>query len=210
MSKPLILGINGSTRKDGHVAGLLKSVMGSASKLGAETRIINLAEYLILPHDGKLDDKASIEDTSDDMPGLQRLVLKADGLVLATPTHWFNMSSRMKLFTDRLTSLEHNKFLLEGKVAGLISYGPQGGALVPLMILTTVVLNMGMVIPPYCLIFDEGRNEKWPKYDKRVMAKNMLHQIKVSKRFNWGYPKEKYKFSPIELLKDEKNKNKKI
>lgn len=212
MSKIFILGVNGSPRKDGRVSKMLDLALTEIKKRGAEIQKINLSEYKILPPTAKLNTGEYIENTPDDMPKLQKLVLKAEGIIFATPTHWLNMSSLMKLFTDRLTSLEDYNFLLEGKVAGFITYGPQGGGMNSAMILTMVANHMGMSIPPYAAIFDEGRNDKWLKKEYAVLAKNMLNQIRAWKelKLNWGYPDAKYKMSPIELLKDEKNKNKKI
>lgn len=185
---------------------MLDRALAEMVKLEAEVQRIDLCDYKILPHNGELNPEKYIEDTDDDMPELQKLVLKADGIIFATPTHWLNMSSLMKLFTDRLTSLEDYNFLLEGKAAGFITYGPQGGAMNAAMILTMVANHMGMAVPPYAAIFDEGRNDKWLEKEYAVLAKNMLNQIRAWKELglNWGYPDAKYKTSPIELLGDEK------
>lgn len=207
--KPFILLVNGSPRQGGHLSRMLDEAGLRLEKLGAKTRTIHLADYKILPPDGRLDEKIAIEKTRDDMPELQRLVLRSDGIIFATPTHWFNVSSLMKLFLDRLTSLEHYNFLLEGKVAGFIVYGPQGGALNAAMLLTTTVNNMGMAIPPYAAIFDEGRaGDKWIKKEYDVLAKNILQQIRAWQelRLNWGYADAKYEISPIELLPKNKLK----
>ena len=206
MKKILILGVNGSPKKDGRVEKMLDRALAEMTKLGIEVKKIDLYDYKILPHNGELNPKKYIEDSDDDMPELQKLVLKADGIIFATPTHWLNMSSLMKLFTDRLTSLEDYNFLMEGKTAGFITYGPQGGAMNAAMILTMVANHMGMAIPPYAAIFDEGRDDEWLEKEYAVLAKNMLNQIRAWKelKLNWGYPDAKYKTSPIELLKNEK------
>ena len=185
---------------------MLDRALEEMTKLGIEVKKIDLYDYKILPHNGELNPKKYIEDSDDDMPELQKLVLKADGIIFATPTHWLNMSSLMKLFTDRLTSLEDYNFLMEGKTAGFITYGPQGGAMNAAMILTMVANHMGMAIPPYAAIFDEGRDDEWLEKEYAVLAKNMLNQIRAWKelKLNWGYPDAKYKTSPIELLKNEK------
>lgn len=210
--KPFILAVNGSPRKNGKVSKMLDRVVLELERLDVKVQKLNLADHKILPPDGKLNTGQYIEKTRDDMPRLQKLVLKADGIIFATPTHWLNMSSLMKLFTDRLTSLEDYNFLMEGKVAGFITYGPQGGAMNSAMLLTMVANHMGMAIPPYAAIFDEGRGDKWLDKEYAVLAKNMLNQIRAWKelKLNWGYPDAKYKISPIELMRNEKNKNKKV
>lgn len=203
MKRPFILGVNGSPNSNGRVAKMLGGAMHALKKQGAQTKLINLVNYKILPPSGKLNAKIYIERTKDDMPKLQKLVLEADGVIFATPTHWFNVSSLMKLFLDRLTSLEHYNFLMEGKVAGFITYGPQGGALNAAMALIIFANQMGMVIPPYATIFDEGRGDSWAmRKEHELLAKNMIQQIYAWRngRLHWGYPDEKYEISPIELL----------
>ena len=209
MEKYFILGVNGSPNKDGKTSRMLDTALAEIEKLGAEVKKIDLCDYKILPHSGKLEPEKYIENTDDDMPGLQKLALRADWIMFATPTHWLSMSSLMKLFADRLTSLEDYNFLLEGKAAGFITYGPQGGAMNAAMILTMVANHMGMAVPPYAAIFDEGRNDKWLDKEYAVLAKNMLNQIRAWKelKLNWGYPDAKYKMSPVELLDDEENKS---
>jgi len=181
---------------------MAKEVLSEARKLGAKVRLVHLANYKILPHSGKLGKRKFIENTKDDMPKLQDLVLQADGIVFATPTHWFNVSSLMKLFVDRLTSLEEYGFLMEGKAAGFITYGPEGGALNPAMLLMITANQMGMAVPPYAAIFDENRNDRWIKKAPQVLAKNMIYYIGAWKgmKINWGFLKEDYEVSPIELL----------
>lgn len=85
---------------------MLATALAEAKKSGASVKTVNLADYKILPHSGKLNPKSYKEKTKDDMAQLQEFVLKADGIIFASPTHWFSSSSLMKLFMDRLTSLE--------------------------------------------------------------------------------------------------------
>jgi multimeric flavodoxin WrbA len=207
-----ILGVNGSPRKDGRVARMLEKVLAAAKKREARVRTIHLVDHKILPHSGRLNQKVYIERTKDDMPALQRLVLEADGIVFATPTHWFNVSSLMKLFLDRLTCLEdykignRNVFLLEGKIAGFVVYSPQGGGASTAAILMMTANQMGMLIPPYGAIFDEGRRgayDEWITKEYEVLGKNIVQYVNAQRqcKLNWGYPKEKYEISPIELLR---------
>lgn len=186
MKKAFILGISGSPKKDGYVGGMLKSALGEAQKHGALIRRINLVDYKILPHSGEL---KSSRQYKDDMQKLVNLVLRADGLIFATPTHWFSTSSIMKLFIDRLTSLEEEGFLLEGKAAGFITYGPQGGALNSAMQLSIIADHWGMISPPYACVFDEGRNDSWVKRDCKLLGKNLVQLINLSlnNKLNWGY-----------------------
>ncbi len=198
--KPLILGINGSPIKSGRVAKMLNQTLSEIKKLGGEARLVNLSDYKILPHNGILNNKIYLDKTKDDFVKLAKQVLAADAIIFATPTHWFNVSSLMKLFLDRLTSLEHYNFLLEGKTAGIITYGPQGGGLNSAMNLLMIVNQWGMSVPPYGTLFDEGRGDTWMKDDLKLLAHNILKQIENSRETNWGYQNSKYKTRPTELL----------
>ncbi|OGE88376.1 MAG: hypothetical protein A3J07_01090 [Candidatus Doudnabacteria bacterium RIFCSPLOWO2_02_FULL_49_13] len=198
--KPLILGINGSPNQNGRVEQYLKLVLKEIGIAGGTTRLLNLRKYKILPHRGALNAKSYLEKSQDDMAELVKQILRADGVIFATPTHWFHVSSLMKLFIDRLTSLEHYNFLLEGKTAGVITYGPQGGALNSAMNLLMILNQWGMSVPPYGTLFDEGRQDKWFARDLKLLAKNILTQIKISRQTNWGYKGAKYKYRPTELI----------
>lgn len=198
--RPQILGINGSPNKKGRVGKMLTQSLDEAKRLGAQVESINLADYKILSHSGVLNNKIYLEKTKDDMGKLIKKVLTAEAIIFATPTHWFNVSSLMKLFLDRLTSLEHYNFLLEGKTAGIITYGPQGGGLNSAMNLLMILNQWGMSVPPYGTLFDEGRGEQWMKDDLKLLAHNILKQIEIGRETNWGYKNSKYKTRPTELL----------
>ena len=202
MSKPLIVGINGSPHKGkSHTRKLLKLVTDEANRRAVNTKIIDLAELKILPHTGKFNPNKYLDNQEDDMAELTKNLLQADGLVFASPTHWFNMSSLMKIFIDRLTSLEDYGFLLEGKIGGFIAYGPQGGAFNNVSLMSTIANQMGLIIPPYGMIFDEGRKDGWVIKDCKLLAKNMIELIKIGKNSKWGENTDNYKKSPIEMTK---------
>lgn len=187
--KPFIVGINGSPHK-GHTRKLLEIAINEANQRGADVEILDLTDFKILPHDGKLDSKNGEDDVKDDFNLISDKILRADGIIFASPTHWFSVSSLMKIFIDRLTDFEEKGFLLEGKVGGFIAYGPQGGALNNAVMMAGVANQMGIIIPPYGFIFDEGRNEDWIEKDCQLLAKNILEQIKISSNSRWGYEKE--------------------
>ena len=55
MKKILILGVNGSPKKGGRTDKMLDRVLAEIEKLGAKTKKIDLCNYKILPHNGKLE-----------------------------------------------------------------------------------------------------------------------------------------------------------
>jgi multimeric flavodoxin WrbA len=194
-SKPYILGINGG-KKEGHVDQLLDICLEEAKKRGAETKKIQLSECSIAPickvsKDPEHSD--NIGEGNDGMVEISKEIQRADGIVFATPVHWFGPSSEMKVFIDRLTPFENAGFLLEGKVAGFIVYGNEGGKMNTLMQLSATVNHMGMLIPPYALIYCGEEVRGWSRDDIPLLAKNMLSLIQSVKKqkINFGYENSK-------------------
>ena len=124
------------------------------------------------------------------------LLLEADGLVIAIPTYWFNMPGILKSFIDSLTpfvDMENesnyktdgkNSFGLDGKVAGCIVYSPEGGESPVLQNLALTLNHLGVLLPPYSLIFYRGKQDWWAKNDIRLLTRNMIQQIKAQKQLH--------------------------
>jgi len=194
MKKVLIVGINGSPRKNGMTAKELKRVLDAVEEHGGESVLIHLTDKKIKPCIGCY----SIDHTScvypcrqkDDMQEIYKILLKANGIVFATPVYWFNVSGLMKNFIDRLTCLECSGFLLEGKIAGFIAATKEdeGGRLMPLLNMAGVMSHMGMIIPPYSLIFYPGieENKNWAVEDTKLLGKNMVMLAKLLKDVRTG------------------------
>ncbi|MBW2973511.1 flavodoxin family protein [Candidatus Woesearchaeota archaeon] len=219
MAKPLIIGINGSPRKDGRTAKLLKRVLKAAEKRGAKVKIIHLAEKNIHPCAGHYSIKPSSCrypcKIKDDMTEIYKLLIESDGIVFASPVYWFNVSGLMKNFLDRLTCLEGdyfcmknpndpNVFLLEGKVAGFVISGEEAGGISALNALMSFAQYNGLIIPPYTAVYNFGdpkRNVKWKPKDYDLAGENLLIAIKAQKYLEkscpkkWPYPWD-YKCKP--------------
>ncbi len=181
-----ILVINASPKIRGNTGDLLEIFKREVKDLGEKIDTLDIYKEKIRPVSGKLGQKLR-----KNYPRFLKKVIEADGIIIGTPTYWFNVPGQLKNFIDQLTTLEENGFLLEGKVAGFIVYAPQGGSTNVLSCLALTASHMGMVLPPYSLFFDDGRKDKWVKDDIKLLAKNMLLQIKAQKGFdiNWGYDK---------------------
>lgn len=157
-----ILGLNASPRKYGETFKLLRASIEGAKMLGAKVEIIHLYDYEIKPCMGCLCDKQEsckypcvIED---DMKVLYDKVLKADGVIFATPVYWFSPSAVLKNFIDRLTALENmivieGRSWLEGKVAGLIAVGNDSGVIQTISTLMSALVSMGFMIPPFAMAY---------------------------------------------------------
>jgi multimeric flavodoxin WrbA len=97
-----ILAIVGSPRQEGNTNYLVDIALEEAKKLGIETEKIVLSKYNISPCQGHVN-CASYESCTqkDDAAWILDKFQKANGIILATPVYWFNMTAQMKTFIDR-------------------------------------------------------------------------------------------------------------
>jgi len=177
-----ILGINGSPRKWGNTCKLLKVALKAAEHEGAATEIVHLYEYEIRPCEGCVSD--DVKECKypcpleDDMRLLYDKVLKADGLIISTPVYWYSPSGQLKNFIDRLTALENmvvieGRSWLEGKVAGVIVCGNDGGAVHVASTLLATLNDMGIHIPPWSMAYYVGKEDVLSVKNKLLDAANL-------------------------------------
>ena len=97
-----ILAIVGSPRLKGNTNYLVDQALDEAEKLGAKTEKIVLSQYKVNPCLGH-DECASLESClqKDDADWILNRCSEADGIILATPVYWYNVSAQMKAFMDR-------------------------------------------------------------------------------------------------------------
>jgi multimeric flavodoxin WrbA len=101
-----ILAINGSRRKSGNTAILIQSVLASAGKAGASVETIHLGDLDIDACTGCEGCSGSWECViEDDFSRVIGALDEADGIVLASPTYWYSVTSDMKRFIDRCYSI---------------------------------------------------------------------------------------------------------
>ena len=114
-----ILGINGSHRPGKGTAALLQTALSAAESQGAQTELVEL---------GQLDIKYCVGCNAcmrkpacalhDDMDALMDKMRAADGIIVATPDYFSNVSARIKCFMDRTRCMHMAANALKGKVAG--------------------------------------------------------------------------------------------
>lgn len=97
-----ILAIVGSPRLKGNTNYLVDQALGEAAKLGAQTEKVVLSQYKVNPCLGHAD-CASFDSCQqkDDAGWILDRFREADGVILATPVYWYNVSAQMKAFIDR-------------------------------------------------------------------------------------------------------------
>lgn len=154
-----VLGIAGSPRKNGSTTLLVKEALSSAQKEGAETELILLREKDIKPCDGCWSCfKAGRCHIKDDMQEIYEKLIAADGIIIASPTHCGNVSSRCAAFWERCFCLFQWKMvdgkfihvgktsLLEDKVGASIVTGRRRGVQGALDILNFNLLGHRMIL----------------------------------------------------------------
>lgn len=168
--------------------------MKSAGKNGAKTEIIHLVDKEHEFFHSYLSKKPE-----KDFVRLRKMLLEADGFVLASPVNWMNVSALMKNFIDKLTVLEEQGFLLEGKVAGFVVTENEGGGWEAINDMAAPLNHMGVLTPPYSMMFHnfslrKQKISRWMDKDLELLGKNivvMCEMVKNSKP-NWDYGTKKF------------------
>jgi len=97
-----MLAISGSPRLSGNTNYLVDVALSAAQEAGASTKKLVLSEMNIKPclaHDKCRSFKRCFQN--DDLCTVLDSYLEADGVILATPVYYWNMSAQMKMFIDR-------------------------------------------------------------------------------------------------------------
>lgn len=104
MPQKLIVGISGSPRKGGNTDTLLQALLRGAAEAGARTEALFLRDYQMASCIGceKCRKLKTCGAFKDDMQLLCPILEQADGLVVGSPTHNYNVTAIMKCFIDRL------------------------------------------------------------------------------------------------------------
>jgi len=121
-SKPLIVGIGGSTRPGSTSEVAVRIALDAAAKLGAETDLITGAELDLPAYDPALTSRTPAATRFVD------LVRRADGLVIATPGYHGTISGMVKNTLDYIEDLREDPVpYIDGRVVGCIvtAYGAQ-------------------------------------------------------------------------------------
>ena len=101
-----VLSLNGSRRRNGNTACLIESILAVVKKGQAQTESVFLGDYNIDACTGCERCRNSWECViNDDFAEIVKKMDEADGIVLASPTYWYSVTSDMKRFIDRCYSL---------------------------------------------------------------------------------------------------------
>ncbi|MGH4052927.1 MAG: flavodoxin family protein [Clostridium sp.] len=98
-----VLGIVGSTRKNGNTSYLVEQTLKVMESKGVDTEMIFLGDYNISGCTGCEGCKDTYKCViKDDMQKIYPLILNSDAIVLGSPTYFYNITSDMKAFIERL------------------------------------------------------------------------------------------------------------
>lgn len=130
-----VLAIQGSPRKNGNTATLLKHYLQGIEKnhSNVEIKLIDVAEKNIQSCKGCQGCRNSQRKCviNDDMQEIYPHILEADLLILATPIYWWSITSQAKQFLDRFYAINSGNNFKGKKFILLMTYAgedPNSGA----------------------------------------------------------------------------------
>ena len=123
-----ILAIVGSPRLNGNTNFLVDQALGEAAKLGAETEKIIISQHKVNPCLGH-DNCASLKSCTqkDDAGWIIDKFYRADGVILASPVYYLNVTAQMKAFMDRNYFPYKKNLRAKARAVGIIVVGEQMG-----------------------------------------------------------------------------------
>ncbi|ABS56793.1 NADPH-dependent FMN reductase [Methanoregula boonei 6A8] len=124
-----ILAIHGSPRTTRSMTRQLAGfVLAGSAESGAETEMIDLADYRILPCTAcEACTLNGICVNDDDMPELLARINEADALILGSPVYIDNVTGQMKVFFDRLADAIHYQQCAGKYGCAVATTGESGG-----------------------------------------------------------------------------------
>lgn len=147
-----VLGINGSARKDGNTAIIIRRVFTELEKEGIETELIQLAGKKIrgctacLKCRENMDNRCAVNN--DSFNKYFEKILDADGIVLGSPTYFADMTPEMKALIDRAGYVSRaNGNTLKRKVGAAVSVARRAGAMHTIDSINHLFLISQMIIP---------------------------------------------------------------
>ena len=116
-----ILAIVGSPRLNGNTNYLVDQALKEAARLGAQTEKIVLGQYKLGPCQGhqKCNEFESCLQ-KDDGTWILKKFCEADGLILATPVYYYDVTAQMKTFIDRNYFLYRHGIKSKARAVGMI------------------------------------------------------------------------------------------
>jgi multimeric flavodoxin WrbA len=140
-----VIGIVGSPRPGGNTETLTRIALEEVEKEGIETELINLAGKKIAPCDHCGACKKGKCHIKDDFESVLKKMVKADGIILATPVYYGAATPQITSFISRFYGTSGKQ--LENKVGGPIVVARRAGQNFTLAQLMFFFMIHGMIVP---------------------------------------------------------------
>jgi multimeric flavodoxin WrbA len=125
--RPHVVAVVGSPRRRGNTATLVDAALGELERAGCRCTRILLGDLRIHPCHGHVDCGERTCPHDDDLPGVLEQVYGADGLILASPVYYENVTAQMKLFIDRNATRYFHDERLAPRAVGLVAVSAESG-----------------------------------------------------------------------------------
>ena len=132
--------------------------------------------------------KCTQGELEDAMKSFHNILILSDIIIFATPVYWYSVPGILKVFIDRLTSLENVGFLLKGKVGGVIAVGEEEGCSMVISWLALTLNMMGFMFPPFAFVYyNKSKNKEEIKKEIFEMSSNLYELAKCvnKENINW-------------------------
>jgi multimeric flavodoxin WrbA len=147
-----VVAFNGSARKDGNTAIMVKQVLSELEKEGIETEMIQFAGKTIRGCQAcyqcfeKKDQRCS--NNKDIVNECIEKIIEADGIILASPTYFSDVSSELKALIDRAGLVaKANDNLYRRKVGAAVVSVRRGGSIHAFDTINHFYLLGEMIVP---------------------------------------------------------------
>lgn len=184
-----IIGISGSPRVGGNTDIILQEALNAAKEEGATVKLLRISDYNIRPCDAcAACFKTKKCVINDDGEKIYQEILKADGVILGSPSYFQGITAQMKTFIDRIgyLALARGRKDFAGKVGGVIAVARRSGVANTCNQMITFMTAIRMIIPSGGRTFAIARDKGEVTKDKegidgaKYLGKMMVKTIAVT------------------------------
>ena len=167
-----IIGVSGSPRAGGNTDIILSKALAAAKEEGAEVGLIRISDYRLEPCSACqtcFANKKCVID--DDCEKIYKELLRADGVILGSPSYFQAVTAQMKIFIDRIgfLALARERKDFAGKVGGVIAVARRSGVANTCNQMLTFMTAVRMTIPSGGRVFAIAREKGEVVHDKEGM-----------------------------------------
>lgn len=143
-----VIGINGSSHKEGNTAIIINTVFEELNKAGIETELIQLADIDIQPCRACFACKGhdNCVFKGDVFCDVFNRIVKADGIILGSPVYSADVSSKMTFLDRGGVVVATNPGLLRHKVGASVAAVRRAGGMTAVDTMNHFMLNKEMIV----------------------------------------------------------------